>query len=87
VDTCSVTDGSCPFETAVLHPEYNGGRWVIVEAYGTKEEAKVGHEKWIKIMTAKTLPESLIDCCNSEVSRLEQKFGGQMKFPRQLKNN
>jgi transposase len=61
VDTCAVTDSRKPFETAVSHPEYNSGLWVIVESYKTREKAEKGHEKWVGIMTANELPESLED--------------------------
>ena len=70
VSTASVNDGSHPYETAVAHPEYNDGDMVIVEAYDTKKDAKAGHERWVTAMTAKELPERLVDCANSEVSQL-----------------
>jgi hypothetical protein len=69
VDTCSVNDGEHPYETAVAHKEYDSGEWIIVEAYDTKEEAQVGHDKWVKIMTTEPLPEKLVDCNNSEISK------------------
>lgn len=42
VDTVAVTDGVQPYETAVVHPLYNNGGWVVVEAYPTKAAAKKG---------------------------------------------
>jgi len=36
VDTCSVTDGSKEYETAVAHYQYNNNKWVIVQSYDTK---------------------------------------------------
>ena len=70
VDTCAVTDGSQPFETAVSHPEYGYGTWVIVEAYDTKEEAQAGHDKWVGLMTNEPLPEVLQHCRNSTFAAL-----------------
>ena len=67
IDTAAASDGRQPYETGIEHPEYRNGRWVIVEAYNTKEEAKVGHDKWVKTMTAKELPKELIDCANAEI--------------------
>lgn len=76
VSTASVNDGAHPFETAVAHPEYNNGSMVIVEAYDTKKEAKAGHEQWEKAMTAKELPERLVDCCNAEVAQALSEVSG-----------
>lgn len=56
VDTCSVTDSADPYETAVSHLDYNPGEWAITETYQTYEEAVVGHQRWIKIMTSEPLP-------------------------------
>jgi hypothetical protein len=70
VDTVAVSDGQKPFETAVKHPDYHEGEIVIVETYPTKEAAQDGHDKWVKIMTADNLPESLADCANSEIASM-----------------
>lgn len=48
ISTAQVSDGRQPIETAIGHEEYNNGKLVIVEAYDTVEEAKVGHARWIK---------------------------------------
>jgi hypothetical protein len=79
IDTCSVSDGSQPYETAVMHPEYNDGKWVIVEAYDTKKAAKEGHKRWKATMTAEKLPEALIDCQNAHIAKL----CAENRFPRQ----
>jgi len=50
VDTCAVSDSDKPFETAVSHPDYNSGKLVVVELYDTKEQAQVGHDKWVHTM-------------------------------------
>lgn len=68
VDTCRVTDGLHPYETAVVHPDY--GKMIIVEAYDSEATAKTGHARWVKIMTSKKLPKELVDCKNSEISRM-----------------
>ena len=70
VDTVAVTDSTEPYETGICHPQYNSGSWVIVELYGTKKAAAVGHKKWIDIMTAKELPDKLIDVSTAEVTDL-----------------
>ena len=82
IDTCSVTDGEHDYETAVAHPEYNHGKWVIVEAYDTKDEAQAGHNKWVKKMTGKKLPAKLTDCTNDAISKLCDK----LDFLRQAAN-
>ena len=59
VDTVAVNDSEQPFETGIKHPLYNDGRWIIVEMYNTKEEAVIGHNKWVEKMTAAELPDQL----------------------------
>lgn len=82
VDTAEVNDGAKRYETAFQHPEYNNNETVIVEAYDTKDEAMAGHAKWLKVMLEGPLPDTLIDCGNSEVSSLLDAFGGEMSFKR-----
>jgi len=82
IDTAMVTDGKQPFETAVAHPLYNNGKFIIVEAYDTKEDAQKGHDEWVKIMTEGELPESLQDCVNAGISQIGEVVGIQMIFPR-----
>ena len=69
VDTALVTDANEPYETAVAHPNYNEGEIVIVEMYPYENLAKEGHEKWVKIMTAKELPSELVDVGTSAISK------------------
>lgn len=74
IDTCMVTDSDEPYETGIVHPNYNNNEWVIVEMYGTKEEAQKGHNKWIKIMTAKELPSELKDVSTSTIKKMVDIF-------------
>lgn len=67
VDTCAVSDSTKPYETAVAHLRYNEGKMLIVELYDTKEEAQVGHDKWVKIMTAEKLPNAIEDVSTSNL--------------------
>jgi len=69
IDTCSVNDSDEPFETGICHPKYNDGKWVIVEMYSNKKEAKLGHKRWIKTMT-NSLPKELKDVSTSEIKKL-----------------
>ncbi len=80
VSTIKVTDGREPYETAVSHPLYNNGDWVIVECYSTKEEAKASHKKWVEAITTEPLPDKLVDCSNAEISQLAESFGSDTKF-------
>src|SRR5512142_1523127 len=82
VSTAEVNDGSHPYETAFMHPEYNDGKMVIVEAYDTRQEAEVGHERWQKVMTDGPLPDELKDCCNAQVGQLYEAVGGDVIFKR-----
>jgi len=69
VDTCAVNDSDKPFETAISHPQYNDGDWIIVELYDTKEEAIAGHNKWVKTMTADELPKILKDVSSATIAK------------------
>jgi hypothetical protein len=75
VSTAMVMDGRMPYETAVEHNLY--GDMVIVEAYQTKEEAAIGHAKWVATMTADQLPDKLVDCNNSEVQQMVTLLAGE----------
>lgn len=68
VDTAEVTDGKQPYETGICSLYYNEGKWVIVEAYDTKEEAEIGHNCWVEKMTKDALPTTLVDCVNCQVA-------------------
>jgi predicted transcriptional regulator of viral defense system len=70
VDTVVVTDSDKPFETAVAHPKFNGGKWIIVELYDTKEQAQKGHDEWVKKMTDKKLPKELKDVSTAEIAKI-----------------
>ncbi len=70
VDTVAVSDSDQPYETAVMHPRYNDGKWVIVQMYETKDDASFGHDAWVAIMTADELPESLKDVSTSDIKQL-----------------
>ena len=70
ISTAGVPDSTFPYETAVKHPNYNGGSIVIVENYNTIEEAKEGHKRWVGLMTAKVLPEGMVDVGQAGIARL-----------------
>ena len=69
VSTVSVTDSDQPFETAIQHPNYNSGKWVIVEMHETREAAEQGHRLWVKIMTNKKLPTELVNVSTSGIKK------------------
>lgn len=68
VSTVRVRDSKQPYETAVQYPEYKEGKLVIVATYDTKEQAKNGHEEWVKKMTAEVLPDYLMDVSTAGVA-------------------
>lgn len=77
IDTAGgMSDSLHPYETAVGHPEYNNGEWVIVEAYDTEEDARNGHEKWVKTMTGDSLPNELKDVSTATLARMLDEFDG-----------
>ncbi|KKM78779.1 hypothetical protein LCGC14_1356570 [marine sediment metagenome] len=61
VDTCAASDSDRPYETAIQHPDYKGGLWIVVELYDTKAEARLGHYKWMALMMAGKPPDELRD--------------------------
>ena len=69
ISTAYVSDGQLPYETAVGHKDYHTNM-IIVEAYSSKEDAKIGHDNWLIKMTEDVLPEFLQDCHNSELSQM-----------------
>lgn len=48
IDTCLATDTGV-WETGIRRESIEG-EWVIVSQYENKEEAKVGHAGWVKLM-------------------------------------
>lgn len=80
ISTVSVNDGSEPYETAVKHTDYNDGAMVIVEAYGTKQEAADGHGRWVETM--QNPPESLPECDNAAIAKLASVLGKPTSYPR-----
>ena len=83
IDTALVTDGERPYETGIAHTSYRGGEWVIVEAYHTKEEALMGHNRCVKIMTDNP-PKTLTDCCNSSIQKMAKEAGSEVEFTEEL---
>ena len=53
IDACLVSDSNDPYETAVMHPRYGDGKWIIVQVYGTKEDAQKEEWRTKKISPAK----------------------------------
>ena len=47
VDTCFAYDSGL-WETGILP---RGEKWIIVEQYPDEEHARVGHAKWVKLLT------------------------------------
>lgn len=52
IDTVLVTflakDRTLPYETAVLHKNFNDGKWIVLEGAETKEKAQETHNKWVE---------------------------------------
>jgi hypothetical protein len=74
IDTARVTDAEKDFETGIMHPGFNGGKWIIVELYDTKEEAQEGHHKWVALFK-KSIPIELSDVSTSSIAKLGMSFG------------
>ena len=85
VDTCSITDSDKPYETAIACPQYNDAKLIIVELYDTKEEAQKGHNKWVKIMTAKKLPETIKDVSTATIAKFCDMYGTEFRLNKKVK--
>lgn len=80
VSTIAPSDNS-GYETAVSHPNYDRGHFIVVEEYSTIEAAKEGHERWVKTMTTLPLPESLVDVGTNMIATLATILGADPKSP------
>jgi hypothetical protein len=77
VDTCGgMTDSEHFYETAVSHPSYNRGNWIIVESYDDEYSARTGHKRWVEAMTSNHLPKFLKCVSTSNVSKEKDKVYG-----------
>lgn len=76
IDTVEVNDNyEFPYETGVCSKFYNNNKWVIVEQYQTKEQAEIGHSKWLKQFTNKDkMPQTLKDVSTCGVAQLRNIF-------------
>ena len=75
ISTVNVTEGKRPFETAISHPNYNGGDWMVIEAYDKRKTALSGHKKWVNLIRKEGLPKSFPHCTNSEFDLDDNAFG------------
>ncbi len=82
IDTCLVTDSRKDYETGIRHPDYNGGKWVIVELYDTTEEAKAGHSKWLDLMI-NSEPEQLVDVSSCELADMLKELGDSLIYKKE----
>ncbi len=80
VSTAAVFDTSMPFETAVSHPRYRDGKWVIVKQYHDLESAEQGHEKWVEVMNAPQLPTVLEDISDHVAAAMLRSLGSETVF-------
>ena len=64
------------YETAVAYPFYNNGKIIIVEEYDSYFSASKGHEKWVKTMTSKKLPKTLVDVSTCGIAQLFKALRG-----------
>lgn len=63
VDTCYTADAG--YETAIMR---DGGEWVIVARYSSRDEAEKGHKEWIE--SCKKLPTIVYSVQLNEMVRL-----------------
>lgn len=51
IDTALVTDRAQPYETAIAHKDFRGGKWIILGWRRTKEEAQKFHDEMVAYYT------------------------------------
>ena len=71
--TCEVDDAPSPFETSVQHPEYNDEHWIAVETYNRREDAEVGHDKWVRTMK-ESPPDQLVEVGESPIPKMLDEY-------------
>lgn len=79
ISTIKNTDSPHPYETAVLHKDFNDNHWIIVEEYDSAEAAKIGHQNWILKMKSDSLTE-LTDISSAEATSWR---GGPVTYKKQ----
>lgn len=71
------------WETAISHPKYNEGNWIIVEEYQGEYDAKTGHDKWVHLLETDTLPNEIEDVGGGIIGKICNALSGGLKFTRQ----
>jgi hypothetical protein len=74
IDTCASPDSSDPYETGITHPNFNDNNWVIVEQYANKNDAAIGHKKWVDLFTG-SLPDTLKDVSTCTLAEFGKQIG------------
>lgn len=63
--------GRLPYQTLVHHENYGHDagrcRLIAVEAYTDRDQAMLGHERWLKTLSAHPLPKTLVEIKNEYV--------------------
>ena len=68
LDTCLVTDRDWTYETAIAHKDFNGGYWIVLDGFDSKEDAAEMHKEWFRIFTT-NCPEKITDFYTLETYR------------------
>lgn len=61
------------YETALIDKECSFGCVHIVSEYKTKQEAKKGHNHWVRLLREKKLPKEIKDIHSGEIIKLIKK--------------
>jgi len=80
LSTAWVNDSDQPYETALSHPAYDGGRFIVLQVYDLKEEAEDGHAKWEEVVRNGQLPETLEDVGEADIAEFVRACGGLMIY-------
>lgn len=71
------------YETAISHPLYKDGCYIVVEEYIGEESAQTGHNKWVKLCETNTLPNTLEDVGGGIIGEFCKTLGATSVYERQ----
>lgn len=70
ISTIAPPDGMKPFETGIIHDDYNDGNIMIVAAYDTEQQAYDGHKAWWDLLRIDKLPDIIQGVINDRLGTI-----------------
>ena len=70
------------YETAISHPLYKNGKFIVVEEYAGEDLAKIGHNKWVNLCETDGLPTTLVDVGGGIIGSFCNRLGAENAYER-----